>query len=190
MKLNTMDKVSVFLAELIGTGLLVFLGCMGCISGNGITNNHLQIVINFGLTVMLVIQIFGCVSGAHINPAVTIAAYVYKMVTLPMAAIYFAAQMLGGFIGFGLLKAVIPDQYIRNSTDAVGLCSTVPRHDIGPLQAVSIEFLITMVLILVCCGVWDPRNAKYHDSVTLRFGFTIAALACAAVRKIKNYFHK
>lgn len=180
MKLATLDKISCFLAELIGTGLLVFLGCMGCIQMEGMPNSHLQIVINFGLTIMFIIQIFGCVSGAHLNPAVTAAAFIYKLVTLPMAGVYFVAQMLGGFIGFGLLKVVVPPEAIRANNATVGLCTTVPHPSIGPIQAVSIEFLITMVLIMVCCAVWDPRNSKTHDSVSLRFGFTITALACAA----------
>lgn len=45
------------LAELIGTGILVFLGCMGCIAGLGVTPPHLQITLTFGLAVMIVIQV-------------------------------------------------------------------------------------------------------------------------------------
>lgn len=47
-------------------------------------------------------------------------------------------------------------------------------------QAFAVEFLITMVLTLICCGVWDPRNAKHHDSVPLRFGLAITCLAISA----------
>lgn len=57
MKTSTLDKISVFLAEVIGTGLLVFLGCMGCIGGLGGIPTHLQICLNFGLTVMIIIQV-------------------------------------------------------------------------------------------------------------------------------------
>lgn len=85
MKLVTLDKISVFLAELIGTGILIFLGCIGCISWNGGPLNHLQVVLNFGFAIMLIIQIFGCISGAHLNPAVTAAAWVYKLVTIPVS---------------------------------------------------------------------------------------------------------
>lgn len=45
------------LAELIGTGMLVFLGCMGCIAGLGVVPPHLQITLTFGLAVMVVIQV-------------------------------------------------------------------------------------------------------------------------------------
>lgn len=45
------------LAEMIGTSILVFLGCMGCVSGLGIVPSHLQITLTFGLSVMIVIQV-------------------------------------------------------------------------------------------------------------------------------------
>lgn len=45
------------LAELIGTGILVFLGCMGCVAGLGVVPPHLQITLTFGLAVMVVIQV-------------------------------------------------------------------------------------------------------------------------------------
>lgn len=98
-----------------------------------------------------------------------------------MAVIYVAAQMLGGFIGFGLLKLVTPHKHIRGEGAEFGLCTTTVNPDITVYQGLAIEFLATSVLILICCGVWDPRNAKFHDSVPLRFGLAISMLACAAV---------
>lgn len=174
MKTATLDKICCFLAELIGTGLLVFLGCMGCIKTNEFPNSHIQLALNFGLVIMVVIQCFGCVSGSHLNPAVTVAAYIYDMVSASMAIIYFCGQMLGGFIGYGLLKAVLP------SIVEDDLCITKPHALVTPMQALGIEFIITCVLILVCCGVWDPRNGKFHDSTPVRFGLAVACLAITA----------
>lgn len=62
MTKETTDIVALFLSELLGTALLIFLGCMGCITW-GQPYNHLQVCLSFGLVVMIVIQIFGCVSG-------------------------------------------------------------------------------------------------------------------------------
>jgi len=45
------------LAELIGTAILVFVGCMGCVTGLGVMPSHLQITLTFGLAVMVVIQV-------------------------------------------------------------------------------------------------------------------------------------
>lgn len=76
------SKVAMFLAELLGTALLIFLGCMGCLSWNDQPPNPLQSAITFGMTVMLIIQGFGCVSGAHLNPVITLAAVVYDMISV------------------------------------------------------------------------------------------------------------
>lgn len=75
------------LSETIATAMLLFLGCMGCVNLSpigGPTPNHLTIVLGFGLIVMLIINIFGMVSGAHLNPAVTLSAFVYKLVDAPV----------------------------------------------------------------------------------------------------------
>ena len=82
MKQAHLDLIILFLSETIATGLLIFLGCMGCVETEHVKPNHLTITLGFGLAVMIVLMIFGMVSGAHLNPAVTLTAYVYKRVTL------------------------------------------------------------------------------------------------------------
>ncbi|XP_067632942.1 aquaporin AQPAn.G-like isoform X1 [Eurosta solidaginis] len=179
MKSSSLDKLCAFLGELIGTALLVFLGCMGCVKNAAYENNHLQMTFNFGLVVMVIIQCFGCVSGAHLNPAVTLAAYIYNMVSLTQVALYIVGQLLGGFIGYGLLKALIPNNAVILDGPH-NLCVTTVHADISPWQGCAIEFIISGVLIFTCCGVWDPRNAKFHDSVPIRFGLAISCLAITA----------
>lgn len=88
MKQSTLDLLVVFLAEVLATGLLVFIGCMGCVNFGKEAPSHLVICLNFGLAVMLLINIFGCVSGGHMNPAVTLAAVIYKLISIPVRIIY------------------------------------------------------------------------------------------------------
>lgn len=90
-------------------------------------------------------------------------------------------------MGFGILKMLTPAAVFTGPLEngSAGFCVTMPNAGITTMQAVGIEFLATGVLVLVCCGVWDPRNAKMHDSVPLKFGFTIGCLAVAAVRILR-----
>lgn len=84
---KTLDKVAMFLAELLGTAMLIFMGCMGCLSWNGQPPSPAQASFTFGMVVMLIIQTFGCVSGAHLNPVVTLAAIVYDMITVQVGVL-------------------------------------------------------------------------------------------------------
>lgn len=102
---------------------------------------------------------------------------------------YFIAQTLGAFMGFGLLKILTPPEIFDPSNGTtIGLCSTVPHPSLTEFQALSIEFLATTVLIFTVCGVWDPRNATCIDSLPLRFGFAITAIGSVAVSRFLFYF--
>lgn len=171
-----MDKFAHFLGELIGTGMLMFFGLGGCLAW-GQPLSALQATLNFGFVIMIIVQIFGCISGAHLNPAVSLAAYIHGLLDLQLTAIHVAAQMVGAFMGFGLLKVLTPAQHFG---DSFGM--NVVNPDVTIVQAVSIEFVTTMVLILVCCSAWDPRNAHSTDSLSLRFGLAITSLALVSVR--------
>lgn len=170
---------------MIATAMLMFLGCMGCVQNAVIINSNFQGALNFGFVVLICIQCFGCVCGAHLNPAVTLAQYIYNMISLPMALAYCVAQMVGAFIGYGLLKAVLPDSAIYSSDTPNGVCITALNSTLTSWQGVTVEFLITCVLIAICCGVWDPRNAKNTDSVAVRFGL---AISCLSLTAVSDYF--
>lgn len=181
-QMSLKDKICVGAAELIGTGLLVFIGCMGCMKSmvlDGIIP-HVQISFTFGLAVMFIIQMFGHISGAHLNPAVTLTSVVLGYTPYIMAVIYVASQLIGALLGFALLKAVTPARlFDAENATAHGVCSTIPSSDISSLQALVVEIMLTLCLVLVCCAVWDHRNTHLHDSLSIRFGLTIAGLAMA-----------
>ncbi|XP_060516901.1 aquaporin AQPcic-like [Cylas formicarius] len=183
--MSTGDRVVLCLSELGGTAILVFLGCMGCVTD--ITSAkaipHEQISLTFGLAVMIAVQVFGHVSGSHINPIVTVTAATLGHIALIRVPIYFVGQLLGALLGFSLLKISTPAEYMGNqilngTVKTPGVCS--PGITVSPGQAFLVEFLATLILALVCGGVWDHRNSNKHDSVPIRFGLTIAVLAMAA----------
>lgn len=181
LTMNPYGLVTVFLAEFTGTAMLLFLGCAGCLHWAG-PPSLLQIALNFGLVVMLVIQIFGCVSGGHLNPVVTIAAFIFKIVSLSKAAVYIVAQSLGAFAGFGLLKLLTPRRvFEKSSAIGSGNCMIRPNPEMKIGQSLAIEYIATTCLVLICCGVWDKRNTQFMDSLTLRFGLALTALVVILV---------
>ncbi|KRT82126.1 hypothetical protein AMK59_4241 [Oryctes borbonicus] len=71
-------------------------------------------------------------------------------------------------------------QYLNSENETVtrsGLCTTVTHPQISTIQAIGIEAITTAVLVLVCCAVWDRRNAKNTDSISIKFGLVIAGIA-------------
>jgi aquaporin rerated protein, invertebrate len=115
--------------------------------------------------------------------------------------VYTVGQLLGAFLGYGLLRMITPNEFFEGST---GFCVSLPAAD--TTTAFIVEFIITSVLILVCCGVWDPRNAQHHgellslvplnsqlidfmtDSVPLRFGLAVMCLALVGVSRLNYSF--
>lgn len=74
-----------------------------------------------------------------------------------------------------------------DNTSTVGLCSPSLNDGVSPIQGLLVEFVISFMLTLVCCGVWDCRNNTKHDSVPIRFGLAIAVLALAGVNNTFNF---
>lgn len=98
-----------------------------------------------------------------------------------MAGLYIIAQFLGAFMGYGLLQIVTPQQIMRMQIMKESFCVTKPNPMLNSFQAFGVEFIGTAALIWICCGVWDPRNAKSHDSVPIRFGLAVTGIASATV---------
>lgn len=78
---TVMEGFSKFIAEALGTAFLMFGGCMGCITWKEPQANFFS----FGLVVMILIQCYGHISGAHFNPAVTVAAVVFRAISIPVS---------------------------------------------------------------------------------------------------------
>lgn len=203
---NIRDLIAALVAEFIGTGLLVGVGCTGGVVGlpGPMTGEMLskmnessycvlperlpqvssmQPALVFGLTVAAIIQMFGHISQAHLNPAVTVTAVVLGMMPWPKAILYCITQCLGAIFGFGVLKLITPCGLLTSAAVGIdpniGFCTTVPSAGLSVFRAILAEGLATAVLVLVVCGVWDKRNAKFQDSAPIKFGLTIAALAMA-----------
>lgn len=172
------DTFLLILAEIIGTAILVFVGCMGCVGSMGPKPPVMQICLSFGFAVLIAIQCVGHISGAHINPSVTLAALILGKMSLPMSAIYMIAQCIGGLLGYGLLKVITPEHMLHGGDPlaAASFCMTDVHKDMTVLQGLLAEVLATGILVLFACGVWDARNERNTDSTPIRFAFCVGVL--------------
>lgn len=139
-----------YLAEFFGTFAILFIGA-GSIAidiqtGGSVTLLGISAV--FGVMVTLMIILFGHISGAHFNPAVSLAFAMTKRFPWKEFVPYFLAQLLGGMTALGILKFIFPDYE--------GLALTLPSVD--PVIAFFFEILLAFLLVLTILFVSSGRN--------------------------------
>ncbi|MBK8027191.1 MAG: MIP family channel protein [Chloroflexi bacterium] len=151
-------------AEFIGTYALVTAGC-GAIMVNAQTGalTHVGIALTFGLIITVMIAATGHISGAHFNPAVTIAFAVTRHFPWREVVAYLAAQGLGAVLGALTLRLLIGD--------VASLGATVPSGAIG--QSFGLEVLLSAVLMFVIISVATDTKAEGAPAA-LAIGFTVA----------------
>ena len=140
------------IAEFLGTFALVFAGT-GAIVVNQLTSGvigHAGIALVFGLIVLAMIYTFGDVSGAHLNPAVTLGFAVAGRCAWQTLPGYIAAQLGGAFAASGLLKILFP----TNAT----LGATLPAGSWQ--QSFILEIVLTAILMLVILSVSTGAKEK------------------------------
>ncbi len=138
-------------AEAIGTFTILFAGCgsvmvaerfPGSISSGGIS-------VIFGLAVMVMIYAVGHISGAHFNPAVTLAFAATRNFPLKEVGAYWSAQVIGAVSAIGLLTVLLPPGHTFGAT----------HTSLQPLQAVGWEIVLTFFLMFVIMAVATDTRA-------------------------------
>jgi aquaporin Z len=134
-----------YVAEILGTFAMVFCGT-GAIIINQQTNGaitHVGVALTFGLIVMAMIYALGNISGAHLNPAVTIAFTLAKKFEVKQVAPYIISQLVGALLASFVLKYLFPTNEFLGATLPSGTA----------LQSFILEFLLTFFLMLVIINV-------------------------------------
>ena len=94
-----------YVAELIGTMVLVLIGCGSAVIAGG-NIGFLGISFAFGVAVLVMVYTIGPISGCHINPAITISMFVIGKINLKDTAFYVLFQIIGAIIGAGILYLI------------------------------------------------------------------------------------
>src|SRR2546426_1518812 len=132
-------------AECIGTFALVFAGT-GAIVINQVTAgaiSHAGIALTFGLVVMAMIYAFGDISGAHLNPAVTLGFWAARRLERAFVLPFLLSQCLGAFAASGVLRLLFPAHATLGATLPAG----------SEWQSFLLELLLTFFLMLVILNV-------------------------------------
>ena len=178
-----MDKnMKSYLAECIGTAVLVLVGCgtvaIGGYSGAPVVN-VLGIGAAFGLAVAAVAYGLGPVSGAHLNPAVTVAMVTAGRMKTQMAIGYIIAQLVGAVIGAALIWAILTGK----GGPAVNIANAnLGQNGYGPgflggyrAEAAALaELLATFIFVTVILGATSGRTGT--PVAGLIIGLTLLAL--------------
>jgi len=146
------------LAELIGTFCFFFVGagaiCLDSTMG-GKGYGLLGIALAHGLMLSVMVSAFGHISGAHFNPAVTIALAVTKKCPWANVLPYLVAQLVGGSAAGFALKHFFP-----SAVDTVHLGTPALAGDLDPLNGLLLEAILTFILMTtIFATAVDPRGA-------------------------------
>ncbi len=137
-----MLKAKVFVAEFIGTFMLVFIGAAAAIYDKAL--GILGIALAYGLTLAVLVYLYGRISGAHVNPAVTLGLAANGNIKWSEAGLYWVAQFLGAVLAALVLRtfvAVLSNEAFSLATPS-GLLTA--KH---PYYAMALEALLTFFLV-------------------------------------------
>ena len=152
MSPNRTDALRKFLSELLGTFAMVFAGTGAIVinaeSGGAIT--HLGVALTFGLIVLAMIYTLGDVSGAHMNPAVTVAFAAAGLFPFASVLLYLAAQISGALLASLTLHFLFPQNATLGATLPAGL----------PMQSFALEIILSAILMFVILNVSHGSKEK------------------------------
>jgi aquaporin Z len=132
-----------FVLVFAGTGAIVVNETYGAVT-------HVGIALTFGLVVLALVYALGDISGAHLNPAVTLGFCLARRFALRRAPAYMLSQIAGAVLASGLVRVLF--------TDNAALGATRPA---GPaLQSFVLEIILTLFLMLVILSVSTGAKEK------------------------------
>lgn len=179
------------LAEFLGTFVFVFfgIGCVAALKLAGVAFGQWEIGIVWGLAVALGVYLTAGISGAHLNPAVTLALWLFACFDKRKVLPYMVAQVAGAFCAAALvywlycqlfINAENVAQITRGSVDSLAqasVFSTYPHALISVSQAFLVEVVITAILLILIFALTDDGNGVPRGALApLLIGLVVAVI--------------
>ncbi|NWU73166.1 AQP2 protein, partial [Pterocles burchelli] len=157
------------LAEFLATLVFILFGLGSALNWpSAAAPSILQIALAFGLAIGTLVQALGHISGAHINPAVTVACLIGSQVSFLRAVFYVVAQLLGGVVGAAILHEITP------ADSREGLAINKLHNETTTGQAVTVELFLTFQLVLCVFASTDERREDNLGSPAISIGLSVA----------------
>lgn len=163
-----------YIAECIGTFVLVFLGCgtamlVGCDAAAG--GGYILTALAFGLTIVGMAYCVGNISGCHINPAVSLGVLLSGGMSKKDFGGYVAAQCVGATVGSALLLAIFSLGGVEDKTGGLGTNGLAGVNG-SIIAGLLVEIVLTFIFVLTILGVTDEK-AGHGSFAGVVIGFTL-----------------
>ncbi len=161
-----------YFAEMVGTMVLVLMGCGTAVSLScgADTASVVGTALAFGLAVVAMAYTIGGISGCHINPAITLGVWLSKRMSGKDAIMYMLFQVIGAFIGAGILMALAPKSGLGANSVQIG-------YSIG--EAITAEIVFTFIFVLVVLGTTDEKKgAGNFAGLAIGLSLVLVHLVC------------
>lgn len=166
-----------FSAELVGTLVLVLFGCGAAVLGGFDIVGQLGIALAFGLAIVAMAYGIGPVSGCHVNPAVSLAAFIAGRMSAKDMVIYWVAQFIGATLGALILASIAKTGFVNLGQNGYDAGSP---GGYGLIAGATFEIVATAIFAIVILGV---TGAKGHGAFAgLAIGLTLVVIHIVGIQ--------
>ncbi|WP_303019954.1 MIP family channel protein [Parabacteroides goldsteinii] len=167
-----------YLAEMIGTMVLVLMGCGSAVFAGTVqpfsSVGTLGVAFAFGLAVLTMVYTIGKISGCHINPAITLGMLLSKRISGKDAGMYMIFQVIGAIIGSSILFILAKD-----SGSTTTLTGANGYHDLVP--AFVAETVFTFIFLLVVLGSTSKGANTKFAGIAIGLALVLIHIVCIPI---------
>lgn len=176
-----------YLAEMIGTMVLVLMGCgtavsLGCNPVGADLSTVVGTAMAFGLSVIAMAYTIGGISGCHINPAITLGVFLSKRMSAKDALMYIVFQVIGGLLGAAILYALVTSAGTDFALAGAGLGSNDLQSGVSVVGGLIAEIVFTCVFVLVVLGATASDNESTGKFAGLAIGLSLILVHLVCIR--------